>query len=62
MCSMRPSPLPIEEYLKAIVATIKGIPEDTWLVDYLQREHDITICSKTIQIVLDTLEQKCGLS
>ena len=46
---------------RCIVDVIRNIPKDTYLVDYLKREHSIELDPNTIQVVLDVLEQKLGL-
>jgi len=44
-----------------VVETLKNLPNEQWLTDYLKREHDITLDPNTIQVVLDVLDQKLGI-
>ncbi len=47
---------------KCIREMIEGLPEDAWLVDSLAREHQIVLDPDTLQVVLDFLEQRFGIS
>ena len=46
---------------RCIVETIRGLPDQDWLVRDLKTNHNITLDRGTIQIVLNVLDQKLGI-